>query len=435
MIHAGRVPGFVLRRTRTATPAASVTIDSPDELPIRWKPFLLLLILLPLFGEFFHYMKDVRPLWALSKAFPILSLPLCFFVMKDGPAPRGTRQILISMLYLILVPSFAGIFTFQQSFFLGLSSQVKLLPILYFFSFTGLLRILKPTASEIAKSFLWLGVIFFAILIFLWLVVPQDVYMIPYKIGDSPLFSYDSRGNRIRYPFFFGIAGTFYCYRRFFAEKKFVWLLGTLLGFAAVIGIIRGRSTVLGMAVMLAFGAVRFSKPATRVAMLAILPFAAIGLLSVPYVASAFDTSSESGFDVRRISIQKAMDYMGHDPVRWMLGNGSISPFDPGGMMRFFNHYFFLADITWVGITFEFGIIGAALVLLIPARGIWESRYVRPTRAGAFLGSLQDYLLYAIVVSPMYPLTLNPGEFTTILALVVYERTRRGTVDPRFSHL
>ena len=55
-------------------------------------------------------------------------------------------------------------------------------------------------------------------------------------------------------------------------------------------------------------------------------------------------------------------------------------------------------------------------------------------RQGAFLGALQDYLLYAVAVSFGYPLTLQPGEFALILAIVVHERARLGAADPRFSH-
>ena len=377
-------------------------------------------------------MKGVPPLWAFSKAWPILSLPLCIFVLRDGPIPRGTRQILITMLYLILVPSFMGIITFQQNFFLGLTSQVKLLPILYFFSFTGFLRLVKPRASEISKSFLLWGLVLLVTVFLMFLFVPQSWYEVAGKVGDAPIFSMDSRGDRIRLPFFFGLVGTFYCLRRFFSDRKLVWLLGTLAGFGSVLGILRGRSEVLGLSVVLAIGIFRFSKPAAKVVMAVVLPLMGMGLLAVPYVASTFDTSSKSGFDVRRWSIQKTLDFLGHDIIRWTLGNGSITPFDTYGFIRFFNHFYFLADITWWGIVFEYGLVGAILLLLISVRALWESRSVPATRDGAFLGSLQDYVLYSIVISPAYPLTLVPGEIATILAIIVFEHTRYGFNDPRF---
>ncbi len=428
MIATGRAPWLGTFQPRTQ-PESMV---SPASEPIRWRNFIILFLLLPLFGEVFHYMKAVPPMWALSKAFPILSLPLCFFVLK-GDRPVGTRQLLLTLLYMFLVPSFTAIYSFQQNFFLGLTSQVKLLPIIYFFSFTGLMRLMKPSATEISKSFLWLSFTNFAILLLLWAITPQSAYESHYDVGDSPIFSFDSRGNRIRMPLYFGIIGIFYCYRRFFANGKWYWLLGTFSGFGLVLWLVRARSEVLGLACLIGINAVRMSKPAVRVAMVALLPFAFAGLLSVPYVASVFSTDASTGFDVRRITIQKTIEFLGNSPVRWAIGVGSLSPLDPGGMIDYFNHFFFLADITWLGVVFEFGIIGAVLLFFIPARGVWESRMVKQNAEGAFLGALQDYLIYAILISPLYPLTLSPGEFAMILAVLVYEKQRIGVGDPRFN--
>src|SRR5689334_18784469 len=98
MIAAGRVPEFVLRRNQPHVPAVPASVlESPDEGPVRWKHFVFLLFVLPMFGQLFHYEKIVPPLWALSKMWPVLTLPLCAFLFKDGEAPSGTRQILISM--------------------------------------------------------------------------------------------------------------------------------------------------------------------------------------------------------------------------------------------------------------------------------------------------------------------------------------------------
>ena len=435
MIATSRAPGPGLRRFRVDPEVDETGLESPDEAPARRLQFWILLLLLPLFGEVYHYLKIAMPLWALSKAFPILTLPLCLVVLRSGNPPRGSRQILIMLLYLILVPSFTAIFSFQQSFFLGLTAQVKLLPILYFFSFTGLMLILKPSASEISKAFLAFSLISFVVLVALWLLVPQSFYQTQIAVGDSPLFSLDSRGDRIRMPFFFGIVGIFYCYRRFFSERNVLWLLAAFAGFASVVGIIRTRSEVLGISLILGFGAVRFVRLRTRVLMLALLPFAGIALLSIPYVASIFDTSAASGFDVRRFTLEESIAFLGTSPVRWALGVGTITPLEPYGLIRFFNHSFYLADVTWVGTIFEYGLLGAALLLLLPLRGIYESRFVRPNRQGAFLGALQDYLLYSAVVSLGYPLTLQPGEFALILAIVVHERARLGAADPRFSHV
>ncbi|OXR49745.1 hypothetical protein PuT2_08220, partial [Pusillimonas sp. T2] len=37
-----------------------------------------------------------------------------------------------------------------------------------------------------------------------------------------------------------------------------------------------------------------------------------------------------------------------------------------------------------------------------------------------FLGSLRDYLIYVLMISPFYPVTLTPGESVVIFAIFVY---------------
>jgi hypothetical protein len=46
-------------------------------------------------------------------------------------------------------------------------------------------------------------------------------------------------------------------------------------------------------------------------------------------------------------------------------------------------------------------------------------RKIPETSKDAFLGSLSDYLLYVLAISPLYPLTLSPGEVAIILAVFV----------------
>lgn len=92
-------------------------------------------------------------------------------------------------------------------------------------------------------------------------------------------------------------------------------------------------------------------------------------------------------------------------------------------MADFFSHYFFLADITWLGIIFEFGLFGAALLLALPVRGIWYFKKLRRRIDHPLLAAMQDYLIYVILISGLYPtLTLQPGEVAILLSVAVYCR-------------
>ena len=396
-------------------PAATL---HPAAIPLRWAYVLLLLILLPLFGESFHYVKALPPLWALSKAFPLLSLPLALVLLR-GERPQFARQLLLSLLWLFLLPSFTAIFAFQQDFFTGLTAQVKLLPLLYFFSFLGLLRWLKPSTKEVATGFLLCAAVTFALLLGLWLLAPQSWYSSTYTIGDSPILSIDNRGNRIRMPMYFGIIGLLYCIRRFRSGRSAAWLLLAAAGFALVVGVVRLRAMVLALAIVTTLNAIRWSRPKFRILWIVLLPALLSLLFTVPYLRTIFSTDATSGFYIRWTTFTEAVDFLGVNPLNWLLGVGTISPLDPAGLITYFNHFFFLADITWLGVIFEYGLIGALLLLLLPIRGLLLFGKLVPSATSPFLGSLQDYLLYAICISPFYPLTLSPGEVTIILAVFV----------------
>lgn len=403
---------WIKARTRTTSAVA----------PFRWSHVLILLPLLPLFGESFHYVKGLPLLWALSKVFPLLSLPFALILFRREPPPIS-RQMLLTLLWLILVPSFAAIFSFQQDFFTGLTAQVKLLPLLYFFSFLGLLRWLKLSTRELETGFLICASLTFALLLALWIGAPQSWYSSNYAPGDSPIFSVDNRGNRIRMPMYFGIIGVFYCLRRLNALRTLAWLLPAVGGFALVVSAVRTRAMVIGLAATAAVTAIRRARPVMRLALLMLIPALAALLFTVPYLRAAFSTDTDSGFDVRWTTFNQALDFLGTNPLHWLFGVGTITPLDPAGLISYFNHFFFLADITWLGVLFEYGLIGAVLLLLIPVRGLLLFRHMGSLKDNAFLASLQDFLLYAILISPLYPLTLAPGEIAIIISIFVYAMT------------
>jgi hypothetical protein len=387
--------------------------------PVRLKTLAILVIVLPLFGQTFSYMKDLLPLWAFSKAFPLLSLPLAGMLLRYPRMPM-TRQILLSFFWLVLCPSFAAIFYFRQDFFVGVAAQVKLLPILYFFSFLALLFYVRPSLRELAAAFLGIGAVMCLVLVILWAVVPASQYSAHYVIGSSPLFTTDNRGNRIRMPMYFGIVAVFFCYRHFLREPKLKWFLGAAIGFGLIIALVRTRSTVLGIAAILMINGFIQSRALVRGIMLLVVPLGLAALFSFSYVGSVFSTDSSSGFDVRWETATKAVDFLGVDPLRWLFGVGTISPTSADSLFSFFDHFFFLADITWLGIVFEFGLLGAALVLFFELRGLFFYARIRRKLDSVFLGSLFDYVLYAVLISNLYPLTLTPGESAVIFAIFVY---------------
>ena len=116
------------------------------------------------------------------------------------------------------------------------------------------------------------------------------------------------------------------------------------------------------------------------------------------------------------------------------IGGVFLRSRDPKALTKWYSETLGIELNDWGGIVFEFGLIGAFLILALLVRGVIESRSISNTPEAAFLGALQDYLIYVIVISPMYPPTLSPGEYAMILAIIVHEQTRIGSGDPRFSN-
>lgn len=390
-----------------------------SEGPLRWKVLAVLLLVLPFFGQSFHYMKGLLPFWAVSKAFPILSLPLALVLFRYPRMP-AVRQVLATFVWVLLVPSFAGIYYFSQDFFTGVTAQVKLLPLLYFFSFLGLVLHLRPTLRELMTCFLVWGVVTYLALVLMWALVPQSWYSGVYAFGSSPLFSIDNRGNRIRMPMYFGMIALFYCYRRFLDDRRLRWLAGALVGFALTLWVVKTRAMIVGIAGVVVINSFLAVGPLMRLALMLAAPLALGGLFSFGYLATMFSTDSSTGFDVRWRTATKAVEFLGVDPIRWLFGVGTISPTSSDSLFSYFDHFFFLADITWLGVLFEFGLIGAGLILFYELRGLLFFFKLKRRLVSPFLGGLNDYLVYVLLISNLYPPTLTPGETAVILAIFVY---------------
>ncbi len=402
----------------TASPTAALAPVFSAE-PARVRVVLWLLALLPLFGQTFHYISALAPMWALSKAFPVLSLPA---VLRLAGQPRFpvTRQILISFAWLVLFPSFAAMFYFHEGFFTSITAQVKLLPLLYFFSFLALLLALEPTLHELERSFIVAGMIVIVALIVMGAVVPAGWYKNEYVVGQAPFFTNDSRGHRIRMSMYFPIILLFFCYRRAVFERHAGYLFGAIVAFAVTLLIVKTRAMIIGITGVLVINTILWARPLARIVLLLCAPFALMAMFSAGYLATTFSTNAESGFDTRRISIEIATRFLGSEPMRWLFGVGTISPTSHNSLIAWFHHFFFLADITWLGIVFEYGLVGATILLFFQLRGMFIYRRLRAKVDDDFLGALFDYLIYILLISFFYPPTLTPGETAVILAIFVY---------------
>ncbi len=396
---------------------ASIPSDAASRVRIA-----ILILALPLFTQTFHYMKDLWPLWALSKAFPLLSAPLAIALLWQR-VPRDALAWLGAFLWLVLMPSVMAIFAFDQSFFIGLTAQVKLLGMLHAVSFLGLLLVLRPSLAELLTAFAIWGMIMAVALSALWALAPMSWYATGYEFGDAPLLSIDHRGARIRMPMFFILVGLFVGFRAMLDRitlRNLALVMGAL---ALAIFVVKTRAMIAATLVTIALVMIGSMRPALRITLWASALIGALIVLQLPEVTRLFDADLASGADIRITTFRLAMEFMGGDPGRWLLGAGTISPIDPGALARFFNHFFFLSDIGWLGVIFEYGLVGAAIFAGLIARAWWIGREALKAMPSPFLAGLQDYILFVAVISPLYStMTLQPGEVAVIAAIFIYAR-------------
>jgi hypothetical protein len=288
----------------------------------------------------------------------------------------------------------------------------------YYFSLLGVLCWLRPTARQIERAVLAMGVATFVLMAILWVVVPASWYTVDATNSKFFIFEFE-RGNRIYMPMFFGYLLMFYLARRLSSRMRITTGAVIATGFALLLWINKQRTSIGGAALVVAVSAC----PA-RWRVLAFLGGAiALGVataFTLAGPASGVVDSFGSSLSVRQQSLIAAIEYLGDDPLRWLFGVGATTRFSSVTLADIFkSEQFYLADIGWVGIVFEFGIIGASLVAAVYATGL-----VVTTRAGAggdpFLQSLSSYVLFMIVTSAIYSVVFTPGELATVVAMSEY---------------
>jgi hypothetical protein len=396
---------------------------APYQVAERQTPLLalqlgILVLALPMFTQCFQYMVDVLPLYALSKAWPILMLPLFVWGLMRLDLPYKLLQV-ATLVWVLGVTPLIGIAHLGNEVGAALTTTIKVWPFASTFSLAAMLVLLKTPDSLLRRTLLSLGFATYAIMLLLWVVVPARAY----GGGDAvtKLFMYDpERGRHIYMPMFFGMLLIFYLNRSFWVRPRVWTVAALLLAFVLQLWIDKERAAIGGAAVTVVIGAAlsmrRFRTAACTVLVL-------IGSVGVIYVAlklqSNVDLHSSLGgsLSVRTVSVSTAWNYISADPLRWLLGIGATTRFGDITLAHLFgNRMFFLTDIGWLGVAFEYGLIGALLMLLVHVGGLRATaRWSTPDDALAL--AMVDYIIYLMIVSAVYSVVFTPGELTTVMGL------------------
>lgn len=388
--------------------------------PVR---LTLLIAMLPFFGETFHLITDIPPFYALAKVWAFLLLPLACLGYARLRLPARDLFV-VALAYVVPIPPLMAMFYFGNSYLEALTTIVKIVPITFYFSMSYVLFLLRPSRAELRSAALFLGYTTFILMAVLWVVVPASAYQSYYGLQTIFAGNDDIRGDRIMMPMLFGVLLQFYLARRIQIEWRWRDILLLVLFYGLMVTIYKERVPIIFSLLAVGIG---FLEAIMRSRALALLLTLCLGTITaaIASMATSVDTVMNQlggSLMVRIMSDRLAWEYMHDHPLHWLFGSGGTTAYAEMTLNRLFrNNAFYLSDIGWLGVVFEYGIIGAGLIaaLHIAALSITSAR---ATPRDPFSMALADYAFYLLPASLIYSLALLPGEMAMVTAIAVYWR-------------
>lgn len=393
---------------------------------------LILVAAMPMFGQVFHYIIDAGPFYYLSKAWPFLTLPLVF---HGAFRLSGRHHPLYAIVlgYVIGITPALSMIWLGNSFIDAFGTTIKVWPITYYFSMISMLVLLRPSPDLLRRILLSFGMATFLLMWLLWLVVPRTHYAV--DATQSKLFMYElERGYRIYMPMVFGVLSLLYLVRRMTVSPRLLYVALYVAGLITMVVIFKQRISILALLLISAWVLYRNLPrlPRSLVTLgLAIVALVLAVTVLIPGV-EALEKSLGNSLSIRARSLSLAFDYILADAWRWLFGVGSITRFSAVTLFDLFGtNHFYLADIGWVGIVFEYGVVGALLIFGLYVAGLRDAygqrarapeRQLADPRAEAMAAALGDYVLFLLAASAVYSAVFTPGELATVTALLVYLR-------------
>ena len=411
----------------------ALAIHHRDGLPMRAAPaapdaarhrltvqFVVLVCLLPLFGQTFYYLVELPVPYLLSKAWPVLVLPLTAYALF-GPVVPYKALYATMLAYLIGISPILSMINFGSGLPDALTTTVKIWPFTFYLALAVLLAWLRPTPALLTRAAVVLGAATFVAMLLLWVLVPARWYD---STGATKLLLFEAeRGYRIFMPMFFCLLFIFYLTRRF-CERRELWTLALVAVCFVLLLVINKQRVMIGAAWLVVLYAL-FSATRDRwrqfVIAIGLIGLAGMALLLMGPVFERYFAALGGSVSVRQRSIRTAIDFLGDDPLRWLVGLGATTRFSTTTLADVFgDKQFYLADIGWLGIIFEYGIVGAILVAVVYVAGFAFTRSVVRTVGTPFSAALYDYAVFLLITSLVYSFVFTTGELATIMALAGY---------------
>ncbi|WP_428152369.1 hypothetical protein [Brevundimonas sp.] len=419
------------RILRVGTPARAHS-GAPAVSDITVWRVLILVLTLPMFGGLLFYVVDAKAFYLLAKVWPLLTAPLTLIAAWRLNPPYQPLVLAICA-WLLGVTPFIGVTQLGNDVVGAVASSAKIWPLTGALGAAAMLWMVRPTPDDLARAILVLAGLTFGFLVGAWLFAPESLFH--QGIEDTKIFLTDlERGRRINVPTMFGVMALFLINRSFWGRPA-VWkalLIG--IGLVCMVMMYKQRAQIGGTVAVLGVGAMlslrRWQGPAMMAAVSVVI--AAALPVSLWLGQNAADSLGGS-LSMRQIEAEAALRFLNDQPLRWITGVGSatrVGDVTLGDIVG--TPFFFPSDLGWLGVVFEYGLIGAGLMLALHLYAIRLAG--QAARSGGLAArAVFDYSIFLLVVSPVVSVVLSPGELATVLALAWWLRTpqaRPGAASP-----
>jgi hypothetical protein len=399
---------------------SALYIDNPRTRTSILRSAALVVLWLALFQPFF-YLNDFYTLYVIAKAgVPVIGfvatylLILCFSLGKS--LYPYTLTILIATLYFTVSPALASYWQHNQSLPYGLTSEAKIFPLLFYFAAFYVFRKWRVNPHEMEITFALLAWVTIAIGSGLEFLVDPEFL----KTDDGVFVIFDEvRGYRYNMPLIFVELYSLIVFRRSLEQKSWAAALQLLPIFGYLVLIAEQRLSVFGLVVVMCLASLRYASLRSLLVLLAciIVPAGGLILMKADYFALV---EVAAAFAFRLNTVTTIFDFLGSDLLRWLFGAGHLNPLSGTTIQDVYGPNFWPSDVGWIGILYEFGLLGVVATAVMYGLLIRESeKYTQHADSHVLLG-LKDYVRKVVIVSifiPFFPYLT--GIYATLLALFV----------------
>lgn len=373
--------------------------------------------------QIFYTTKDFPILFYSTRLlFPLLAITLTFFwvcsmLINKEKIPYAFTLLFI-FFFLVVMNGVVGIINFNQPFFYGVTAEFKLLSVFYFFLILYVFILTNATRQEITKSLIYLALFSFSVYYFFNFAFDPQQYYKP----DSELIYFDyNKGYRYKFRTIFGVIAIFFFFRLYLKSRRLKHFLFVLFFISYIMFFSKGRFELLTILITM-FLAAGEDRSLSSKALWLIVCFVCITMVLtlVPHFSSLLEADDNSG-SIRLVSLATVFASFSSNPENLIFGFGYLNPLFKSDYNSVFGESFFVADIGWIGLIFEFGFLGASMfvyfyIILIKESGI-KSMAAQPYIQVA----LKDFVIKTIMVSVLTPsIPYLWGIYASILAIFVY---------------